>query len=103
MTLISKHLQSYDEEEDQLLESFKLWWNNDDDGKEQDDDVENANVADSNASASSTRDDTTNSIGVLYTNEYPLPANVYSYRRADTLLEFEIWNNHLMAENITHV
>ena len=92
-----------DEEEDQLLESFKLWWNNDDDGKEQDDDVENANVADSNARAFNTRDDTTNSIGVLYTNEYPLPANVYSYRRADTLLEFEIWNNHLMAENITHV
>jgi len=41
--------------------------------------------------------------GILLTNEYPVDAETYSQRRADTRDELDIWLRHLSQLDVTHV
>ena len=43
---------------------------------------------------------TSQGMGVLFTNEFPVDANVYAARRADSVQEETIWRQHLQDSNV---
>lgn len=54
-----------------------------------------------NRDLSNSSDDNHSSNGILFTNEYSIPAVTYAVRRADSAQEAIVWKHHLDVENIT--
>jgi len=62
-------------------------------------DIRNANTATSSLQSTSPK----SAKGLLFTNEFPLDAATYAFRRADSTLEHSIWLQHLEDHSIDFV
>ncbi len=76
------------EENQSLMQKIKKWWQVSITSSEQDDDEDIIPRYGK---------------GILFTNEHPVTAAIYSSRRADNQLEFEKWSNHLKSCHINSV
>ena len=82
-----------------LLRSLRVWWR----ARSSDEREGGILVGPSSSNNHDRADENISAQAVLYTNEHPLSARMYAYRRASSAKEEEVWIDHLKQQGISHV